>query len=315
MSKDYYKILGVPKKADQKEIKQAYRKLARKHHPDVNPGNAEAEAKFKEISEAYQVLSDPENRKKYDRFGSGFEHGVPGSGGMDAGGFGDIFEQIFQNFGTDDPFQQVHQPAPAQDVEQEIEITLEEIDKGVKRTFSYQVPDACTKCHGLGQVQIMSGGFSPCPNCRGKGAIPSVRKVEVKIPAGIQDGKKLRVPGRGVQGSDGSLGDLYVVVKTVPNKDFKRIGDDLETEVEIPYTTAALGGKVRVPTLRTSGTISIPEGTQPGQRFRLKGRGLTKMSSGRGDLYAKVKITVPKKLSSMERQLLKEITQLTEVKL
>jgi DnaJ-class molecular chaperone len=320
MSRDYYKTLGVGRRADEKEIKTAYRKLARKYHPDLNPGNKEAETKFKEISEAYAVLGDADHRKKYDQFGSQWDQMTPGGPAgtqFDFGqgaGFGDIFEQIFQNFGGDPMDQMQKKSAPPRDVEQTIDVTLREIDAGSKRTFSFQVEDACLKCRGIGQVQLTSGGFGPCPTCRGKGGVPGKHKVEVKIPAGLQEGKKLRVPGRGVRGGNGKAGDLYISVRILPEDGFIRSGDDLETAVEVPYTTAALGGKISVPTLRSTGTIAVPEGTQPGQKFRLKGQGLTKLKGGRGDLYARVQVTVPRKLSSKEKKLLKEIRKLEEAK-
>lgn len=325
MAKDYYKILGVSKKADEKEIKAAYRALARKYHPDVNPGNPEAEAKFKEISEAYAVLSDDEKRKMYDAYGSNFEsmRGAGGPGGYagdvnfdfgQAGGFGDIFDQFFSGFGGggQGPFQNFRSQIPPTDVEYEVEVTLEEIDQGTKRSFSYQVEDACEQCKGAGQVQLIGGGAGFCPGCGGRGTTAVHRRAEVKIPAGIREGKKLRVPGRGAKGSNGKTGDLYVLIKEKPHAQFKRIGDDLEVTVDVPYTTAALGGEVRVPSLRTGGKITVPEGTQSGQKFRLKGRGLTKFSGGRGDLFARVRITVPKEIDDKQRKLLRELAALQE---
>ncbi len=322
MAKDYYKILGVSKKADEKEIKTAYRSLARKYHPDVNPGNPEAEAKFKEISEAYAVLSDDEKRKMYDAYGSNCES-VRGASGGHAGdvnfdfgqgsGFGDIFDQFFSGFGGGQgPFTNFRTQIPPTDMEYTVEVTLEEVDQGAKRSFTYQVEDVCDQCHGAGQVQLIGGGAGFCPGCGGKGTIAVQRRAEVKIPAGIREGKKLRVPGRGAKGSNGKTGDLYVLIKEKPHAQFKRIGDDLEVMVDVPYTTAALGGEVRVPSLRTTGKITIPESTQSGQKFRLKGRGLTKFSGGRGDLFARVRITVPKEIDDKQRKLLRELAALQE---
>lgn len=320
MNKDFYKILGVPKGADEKQIKTAYRKLARQYHPDVNPGSKDAEAKFKEVSEAYSVLSDPEKRKMYDRYGSNFENlnvggGDPGDfGGYTGsvhmeGGFGDIFEQMFANFGG-----RMQQAVPPQDVEQTVEVTLEEVNSGTKRSLSYQVENPCKQCGSQGQVRLTNGAYGPCPDCHGVGRIRVSRKVEVNIPAGIQDGKKLRVPGRGSAGTNNRNGDLYVVIKQVPHPMFKRTGDDLEVEVEVSYLQAGLGGSVKVPTLTSSGTISIPEGTQSGMKFRLKGQGVTSMAGGKGDLFAKVKIVMPKTLGDKERELLKQIAALSENK-
>lgn len=311
MAKDYYQLLGVSRKADEKEIKQAYRKLARKLHPDVNPNDKSAEAKFKEVSEAYDVLSDPEKRKMYDQYGSNWEAaqnftgGVPGGedvqfhfGGPGGGGGG--FESIFETFfggmrggqggGFQDlDFDTLHSAQP-RDLEKVVEIPLEEIDRGTKRTLTYQTMDAQRT---RGQVAT----------------VPTTKKVEVTIPAGIADGKKLRVPGKGHAGANGKAGDLYVVVKWAPHPQFKVVHDNLEVEIPVPYTTAALGGEVRVPTLHGAVKMKIPEGTQSGQTLRLSGQGISKMGGGKSDLMARVKITVPKQLSERERKLLQELAQ------
>jgi chaperone protein DnaJ len=356
MAADLYTVLGVPKDADPKQIKAAYRRLARKYHPDVNPNDKSAEARFKEVSAAYEVLGDPEKRKLYDRYGHNWEAvsqmgGQPGHGfgGSPFGheGFGSLFEQIFGGmqggFGgaAAEPRARV-QPA---DVEQTVEVTLEEIDKGSQRTLSYQVQDACKSCDAAGHVRTRSqrpcpecGGtgrvrgmfgmaqgcqacqgtgvanLEPCPTCRGAGSIATTKKVEIKIPAGISDGKKLRVPGRGVTGQSGRAGDLYVVVREAPHPRFKRKGEDLETEVTIPYTTAALGGAVEVPTLRGTVEMRVPECTQSGQTFRLAGKGIAKMGGGHGHLLVRVKIGVPRSLTDRERKLLRELQQLAEVR-
>ncbi len=329
MRKDYYQTLGVTKGADDKEIKAAYRKLARKYHPDVNPNKAEAEAKFKEISEAYTVLSDPEKRKMYDRFGSDWEAAhsggggyaggpQPGGGGFDFGdagtGFESIFQQFFQGFGGETPFGGMRQRGvPPRDVERQIDLTLEEIDSGTRRTLTFQADDACSQCNGTGQVRLANQqGPAVCPTCRGGATVPSPRRVEVKIPAGISDGKKLRVPGRGAKGANGKAGDLFVVVHEVPHPTFKRKGEDLEVEVAVPYTVAALGGEISVPTLRSKVSMRIPEGSQSGQVFRLASQGISKLSGGRGNLMARLKIMVPKKLTDRERKLLRELASLSE---
>ncbi|MBS1721458.1 MAG: J domain-containing protein [Armatimonadetes bacterium] len=317
MSKDYYAVLGVSKSADEKTIKTAYRKLARKYHPDVNPNNPEAEAKFKEVGEAYAVLGDAEKRSKYDQFGSDWENmqgGFHGGEGFHVEGsdldFGSIFGNLFGMGG--DAFHRARQ-VPPRDVEKSVEVSLEEIDNGTKRSVSFQVEDACSTCSGSGQVKSTSGRNATCPTCRGTGLVPNTRKISVSIPAGFEDGKKLRVPGGGAKGSNGRAGDLFVTVRVSSHSKFRRRGEDTEVEVEVPFTIAALGGSIAVPTPRSSGKMTVPPGTQSGQTFRLKGQGVAKLSGGRGDLLAKVKITVPKDLSDRQRELLKEFAEL-EVK-
>jgi DnaJ-class molecular chaperone len=311
MAKDYYQILGVGRKADEKEIKSAYRKLARKLHPDVNPNDKTAEAKFKEISEAYDVLGDAEKRKLYDQYGQNWEAaqnftgGPPNAdggyqvhfGGQGGGmGFESIFEHLMGGFrGGQGGFQEadfdVMHSAQPRDVEKAVEISLEEIDKGTKRTLTYQTMDAQRT---RGQVAT----------------VPTTKKVEVTIPPGIADGKKLRVPGKGHAGVNGKAGDLYVVIKWTPHPQFRPVGENLEAEISVPYTVAALGGEVRVPTLRGAVKMKIPGGTQSGQSLRLSGQGISKMSGGKSDLVAKVKITVPKQLSDEERDLLLKLADL-----
>ena len=315
MATDYYKTLGVSRGAEEKEVKSAYRKLARKYHPDVNPNDKAAEAKFKEISEAYDMLGDPEKRKLYDQYGANWEQagGMDGTGGVNPddfggfrvggtganfGGFGDIgsiFEQMFSGnrgggAGVDFRDFDAHQSA---DVEKPIEVSLEEVDKGGKRTLTYQTMDA----------QRTKGDVS---------TVPTTKKVEITIPAGISDGKKLRVPGKGQVGSNGKAGDLYVAVKWAKHPKFHLEGDNLEVEVPVSYETAALGGEINVPTLRSNLSMKIPPGTQSGQSFRLGGQGIAKMGGGRGDLMAQVKITVPKPLSDAERALLEGVRTLRE---
>jgi molecular chaperone DnaJ len=360
MAKDYYQVLGVPRGADPKEIKSAYRKLARKYHPDVNPNDKSAEAKFKEVSEAYEVLGDEEKKKLYDQFGSNWEHAqniTGGAGNMgdfqfrvggNGGGFENIFEQIFANMhstGADGyDFGPQQQGIAPKDIEKPVDVTLEEVDSGTKRSLTYQVMDACKTCDGSGAVQLRTsrtcavcggsgrtkgmfgisqvcqacGGsgqsdLEACPTCKGSGTLPTTKKVEVTIPAGVTDGKKLRVPGKGVMGSGGKAGDLYVIVREVPHERFRRNGENLEVDVEVPYTVAALGGEIKVPTLRGKVTMKIPEGSQSGQTFRLGGQGITRLGGKRGDLMARLKVTVPKKLSPEERKLLLQLADLQKV--
>lgn len=346
--KDYYAILGVKRGASEKEIKSAYRRLARKHHPDVNPGDKQAEAQFKEISEANDVLGDPKKRKLYNKFGSNWEAAskmgehftgsAPGGFRVDFGGappgFGSIFENLFGGgFGG-------HPKVVAHDFEQAVELTLEEIDKGAKRSFTYRVDDACStcdgtgrvvsarrqvcrECGGAGQVRGLLGfaqtcpacggegqsGFEVCKTCSGRGTLPTTKKLEVKIPAGVSHGSRVRVAGGGAAGSGGRRGDLYVLINQKPHPNFKRHGDNLETEVSVDYTVAALGGGVKVNALRGSVDMKVPAGSQSGQMFRLAGQGMTKMPGGKGNLMVKLKITVPKKLSKEELRLLEEISK------
>lgn len=323
MKKDYYQVLGVPKNAEEKDIKSAYRRLARKHHPDVNPGSKESEAAFKEVSEAYQVLSDPEKRRQYDRFGHGFDEGGftwhnPKTYGdsQQEGGFGDIFEQIFSNFGAGGSagggFFGGHRAVEPENITQEVTLTLEEVDKGATRTLTYQAADACSQCKGIGQVQMLNRQLAPCPSCNGRGTILSPRSVPVSVPAGVAEGVKLRIPGRGTTGSNGRTGDLYVQVKIAAHPKFKRIGDDLETEIEVPFYTAALGGTVKVPTLRSTESVELPAGSQGGQRLRLKGKGLNRKNGEPSNLYARIKITVPREMNGETESLMKQLKRLLE---
>lgn len=313
MAQDYYAVLGVPRGADDKDIKSAYRKLARKYHPDVNRTDPQAEAKFKQISEAYDVLGDPEKRKLYDRWGSNWEAAQKFGGnfqdvgggpfGSQSGDFhfgqgaGSPFETIFEQFfsggrGGFPPDDVSFEPL---DIEKTVEIPLEEIDTGTKRTLTYQTADAVRTSQRVTSV-------------------PTTKKVEVTIPRGISDGKKLRVPGKGQVGANGRAGDLYVVVKWAAHERFTPKNDSLEVEVAVPFTTAALGGEVRIPTLRSTVSMRIPAGTQGGQSFRLSGQGVAKHGGGTGDLYARIKITVPKQLSPEQKRLVEQLAELEAVK-
>jgi DnaJ-class molecular chaperone len=310
MAKDYYGALGIGRNADDKEIKSAYRKLARKYHPDVNPNDKAAEAKFKEVSEAYEVLSDPEKRKLYDQFGANWDQvrmGGPGGaagyedffggGGVAGSPFETIFEQFFHFGGGKGGRVNIEdlQTAQPRDVEKTVEVSLEEVDSGTRRSLTYQTMDA---------VQTRDGEIT---------TVPSTKKVEITIPAGIADGKKLRVPGKGATGLNGRSGDLFVVIRWQKHPQFKPIGENLEVEVPVPYTVAALGGEVRVQTLRKPVSMTIPAGSQSGQTFRLGGQGIAKLGGGRGNLMARIRITVPKSLSPEEKKLLKQLQDLEKV--
>jgi curved DNA-binding protein len=313
--KDYYKILGVPKTATAKEIKAAYRKLARKYHPDVNKGDAKSEARFKEINEANEVLSDPDKRKRYDTLGSDWAsygpppgQGRPGArgggrvvdfGDEDLGGFSEFFRTIFGGGaggggfggartggggsgggGFEEIFGRARAPRGA-DVEGTVDLTLEEVLRGTTRT-----------------VSLDDEGGTP-------------RKIEVKIPAGVGDGQRVRAAGEGA-GSTGARGDLYLRVRVLPHASFEREGADLRTTVTVPLTTAVLGGETMVPTLDGPIGIKVPPGSRPGRVFRLRGHGLPRLEAGggRGDLLATLGADLPAKLTDRERELFEELKKL-----
>jgi chaperone protein DnaJ len=342
MSKDYYATLGVERGSDEKTIKAAYRRLARRYHPDVNPNDAASEAKFKEVTEAYEVLGDPEKRKLYDQYGANWEHAQNFGAGERfdfSGDLTNIFDQFFGGVAESRA-----PSAPPQDIEKVVELSLEEIDRGTERKLTYQAMETCKTCEGAGQVRTKttrpcvqcrgtgrtrglfgsaqtcaacdgsgSSHMDRCPTCRGAGRIPATLTVPVKIPAGVSEGKKLRVPGRGTAGSNGRRGDLYVVVKEAAHPVFKRKGDDLEQEVAVPYTVAALGGEIRVPTLDGMVSLRVPEGSQSGQAFRLAGKGMARLGGGRGNMIVRLRVTVPKTLSERERKLLEELASISGV--
>lgn len=311
--KDYYKILGVDKTADEKEIKKAYRRLARQFHPDMNPGDKAAEARFKEINEAHEVLSDPEKRRKYDELGQNYQRwqqagGQPGgfdwsqwmAGGQPGGvrveygdisdlndlfggsGFSDFFDAIFGGMAAQTARRGAagRAPAPARDIEHEVEITLEEAFRGTQRLME------------------IDG-----------------RRLEVKIPAGVKTGSKVRMAGEGLpSGRDGLRGDIYLVIKVLSHPIFERRGDDLHCEVPVDLFTALLGGEVRVPTLDGPVALRIPAGSQSGRVFRLAGQGMPRLkTAGRGDLYARLRVTLPEKLSDEELRLVREWARLRGV--
>ncbi len=311
--KDYYKTLGIDKTADEKEIKKAYRRLARQFHPDMNPGDKAAEARFKEINEANEVLSDPEKRRKYDELGQNYQRwqqagGQPGgfdwsqwmAGGQPGGvrveygdikdlndlfggsGFSDFFDAIFGGVAGQGARRRTGRPAAAttQDVEQEVEITLEEAFRGAHRLME------------------VDG-----------------RRLEVKIPAGVKTGSKVRMAGEGLPGGrNGSRGDIYLVIKVLPHPTFERRGDDLHCEAPVDIFTALLGGEVRVPALDGPVALRVPPGSQAGRTFRLAGQGMPRLKAeGRGDLYAKLRLTLPEKLSDEEVRLVREWARLRGV--
>jgi molecular chaperone DnaJ len=323
--KDYYSILGVGRKASEREIKQAYRKLARKHHPDVNPGDKSAEAKFKQVNEAYEVLSDKEKRRKYDQFGDQWQYAdqfaqagrrqTPFRDFGQAGGqrihfeeadLGSLFGDLGDLFGGGIGGRRVRSRR-GKDMEYPVEVTLEEAYHGTKRTIHLQTQEPCSSCKGTGLIQNL-----PCSVCRGSGVVPTVKRLEVKIPSGVKTGSRVRVAGKGEPGSaGGASGDLYLVTSTKPHRLFERKGDDLHVEVAVPLTVAMLGGEILIPTLKGKLALKVPPETQNGRAFRLAGQGMPHLGdSARGDLLAKVNVVLPTKLSEEEKKLFERLGQL-----
>ncbi len=324
MAKDFYEALGVPRTATEKEIRAAYRKLARKFHPDVNPGDKAAESRFKEVNSAHEVLSDPDKRKKYDRWGDKWEmadqyeaQGGPRGAGFGRSGanpeqFGD-FGSIFENF-----FRRERSGPRAAagnrrgtDVETPVEVSLEEAYHSTTRQVNLQAQENCATCGGAGEV-----AGAVCHSCEGMGIVTRPKRIEVRIPAGVKTGSRVRVAGEGRPGAGkGSSGDLYLVVTVLPHGRFERRGDDLHTEVEVPLLDAVLGGEVTVPTVEGRVALRIPEGTQNGRQFRLTGKGMPVLGQQgkRGDLLAKVRVQLPEKLTTEERDHFEALRKLSGV--
>ncbi len=325
MAKDYYDILGVSRSASDKEMRQAFRKLARKYHPDVNPGDARAEERFKEINSAYEVLSDPEKRKRYDRYGAQWEQAEAFEKARSAAGGGSFFTQsfdlgeLFGRGGRGGPFEGIFEsflgrrgPMRGQNVEYAAEVTLEEAFQGTARVLQLQSEEACATCGGSGQI-----AGAVCHVCEGSGATLKLKRLEVKIPAGVRDGSRVRIAGEGHPGmGDGPRGDLYVVTRVRPHSRFERKGDDLTTEVGVPLEDAVLGGEVEVPTLSGKQVaLKVPPLTQNGRLFRLSGLGMPRLeekrkkNKARGDLLARVRVVLPEKLSDRERELFEKLRE------
>ena len=344
--RDFYEVLGVGKNATDDELRKAYRKLAMKYHPDRNPDSKEAEEKFKEVKEAYEMLSDEQKRAAYDRFGhagvdpnAGVGAGMGGAGGF-ADAFGDIFGEIFGAAGgRRGGGPQVYRGA---DLKYTLDITLEQAANGFDteiRVPSWESCDTCNgsgarpgtqartchTCDGAGVVRMQQGFFSvqqncptchgtgkeipdPCPSCDGVGRVRRHKTLQVKIPAGIDDGMRIRSAGNGEPGLNGGPpGDLYVEIHLKPHGIFQRDGDDLHCELTIPFTTAALGGEIEVPTLSGRGSITIPEGTQSGKTFRLRGKGIRGLrSSYPGDLYCHISVETPVRLTEEQKKILRQ---------
>jgi molecular chaperone DnaJ len=322
--KDYYQILGVSRNASEKEIKQAYHRLARKYHPDLNPGDKSAEAKFREINAAYEVISNPEKRKKYDQFGEQWEYAEQfakaggqekvrwdfGKGGTsfeygDLSDVGDIFSSLFGGAGIGSRTKRG--PQHGQDIESPVEVSLEEAYHGSARVVQLQTEEPCTACGGTGRV-----GNRVCTICNGTGGRVIPKRLEVKIPPGVRDGSRIRIAGEGGHGrAGGNKGDLYLVVKVLPHQFFERKGDDLYTEASVSLAIAMLGGEVRLPTLNGDLSLKIPPETQNGKVFRLAGKGMPKLgNSYHGNMFVKVKVMLPTSLTEEERRLFEKLRSL-----
>jgi len=343
---DYYKVLGVSRGARQEDIKKAYRRLARKHHPDVNPGDKAAEERFKQVSEAFEVLSDPKKRETYDRFGyysEQFPGGGAGPAGFDFSGFGaagfrdvkDIFSELFSGIRGQAGGRM--QPQKGADVEYPLAVTFEEAVHGATKRLEIEhneacgacggtgekpaakvncpgcqgtgqttsritgAPTACRKCSGSGKVG------TPCTHCRGRAVVAAKESIQVRIPAGVDTGSRVRIPGKGNAGVlGGGTGDLFIVTNVSQHPYFKRQGDNIQCTVPITVPEAALGAKIEVPTVDGKALLRIPPGTQSGQKFRLRERGVASLRANgmRGDQYVEVKITLPKVISEETKDLL-----------
>jgi len=354
--RDYYEVLGVSKNATDDEIKKAYRSLAKKYHPDMNPGDKEAEEKFKEVNQAYAVLSDAEKKAKYDQFGPEAAEGNYGGGygggaggfGFDFGGFGDIFGDIFGGgFGGGNARR--NGPQRGDDLAQRITISFEEAAFGCKKDIKYSKvercgecggngcapgssPKTCSKCNGTGQVRVQQrtplgvfqttracdacGGTgqtieNPCKKCKGTGMNSVSKTIEVSIPAGIDDGQRINIRGMGNAGKNGGpAGDLYIAVHVRKHPVFVREEFDIFCEIPITFPEAALGAEIKVPTLEGDTTYEIPEGTQTGTTFTLRGKGIPYVNGrGRGDLIFKVVVEVPKNMSEAQKDALRKFAE------
>ncbi len=356
--RDYYEVLGVSKGASDDDIKKAYRAAAKKCHPDLNPGKEkEAEEKFKEVNEAYDVLKDAEKRQRYDQFGhAGVDPSYGGGGGAYSGGFGgfdmgDIFDSFFGGgFGSRGHSANKNGPKKGKDIQQDLSITFEEAAFGVKKeVIIYRMetcktcngskakagtkPATCGSCGGSGQVRSVQrtpfGNFQstttcqqcrgagevisePCTDCKGTGQIRHQRKIEVNIPAGIDNGQTISIRGEGSSGiKGGPHGDLYITINIKKHEVFTRQGFDVVLDMPISFVSAALGDTVRVPTLDGEVEYKIPEGTQTGTVFKFKGKGIPHLQArGRGDQYVKVNVEVPKGLNEKQKELLREFDAL-----
>lgn len=345
---DYYELLGVSRDATPEELKKAFRKLAIKYHPDKNPGDPTAEERFKQINEAYAVLSDPERRAAYDRYGHAGPPGAEGFGGVNIDPqdlqdiFGDLFDEIFGSWFRRS---RTHHGG---DLHTTVELTLEEVAGGAEKTVTVRRPTACptcqgsgarpgttpvrcTTCNGAGQVRVQRGFLSllqtcpycggrgqvvpdPCPQCRGRGVVDEEARLTVRVPAGVDSGTRLRVEGEGEPGRFGGMsGDLYVEVRVKPHPFFERQGLDVLCEVPISFPQAALGAQIEVPTLDGKVRVKVPAGTQSGKVLRLRGKGLHDVRGlSRGDQLIRLQVETPTRLTARQRELLEEFERISE---
>lgn len=352
MSTDFYNILGVSKTASEAEIKKAYRKLAMQYHPDKNPGNKEAEKKFKEANQAYEILKDPQKRSQYDNFGTTDSNNF-GSGGFNSGGFGsggmnfsDIFSDFFSEVGGRSSSSRNNVDNSGSDLRYNIEISLEEAFKGSNKEISFAVnqechkcaatgsaskakPSICGSCSGSGRVRAQQGFFvveqscnqcrgtgqtikDPCSKCHGSGRLNQNKKLKVKIPAGVDNGTRIRLENEGEAGLRGAKsGDLYIFVSIKKHKFFTREGSSIQCAIPIKFTTAALGGTVNIPTISGQKLeLKIPRATQHGNKFRLKNEGMPIINSAlKGDMYITTHIEIPEKLTDKQKSLLAELDE------
>lgn len=351
--RDYYEVLGVQKGASDDEIKKAFRRMSKQYHPDLNPGNKEAEEKFKEVNEAYQVLSDPDKKSKYDQFGhAGVDPNFGAGGGYGGAGFdfGDIFGDIFGGFGGGFGGGRRNGPKRGSDIRRVIDISFEEAAFGCTKQMNIQAQEkcdtcggtgakkgttvtTCSACNGTGRVKTQQRtilGYmttettcpqchgegkiikEPCRDCRGTGTIRRNKTIEVQIPAGIDDNQTIQLSGKGEAGSKGGPnGDLLITVRVRPHEIFQRRGNDVFINMPISFVEAALGATVKVPTIDGGCVeLNIPEGTQMGSRFRMKGKGIPYLrSKSRGDQYVTVEVEVPRNLTSKQKEILKDFDE------
>ena len=351
--RDYYEVLGVDKSASDADIKSAFRKKAKTCHPDLHPGDAAKEAEFKELNEAYEILSNPEKRSKYDQFGhAAFDPamggGNPFTGATGFDGFGDIFSTIFGGFGGQT--QSRNAPMTGDDIRYNLTLSFEEAAFGTEKEISVTreevcdvcggtgakpgtQPQRCQTCKGTGQVRMQQNTLfgattitrpcsacrgtgkiisEPCAECRGKGRVRRLKRLSLKIPAGIDDGQTINMRNEGDAGyKGGPRGNLYVTISVRPHAQFVRRGSDLLLTMNIPYTTAALGGEIVVPTLTGQIKYNVPQGTQIGTTFRLRDQGIQRLQQqGKGDLFVTVNVEVPKKVTQQQREILEQLAAL-----